>query len=77
MDIIDYEEQFGSDNNNEESLEVSYNYSEIKKNKILENNNEAPYENISNEINESFDNIEEINTDLKEREKNRNEFYKY
>ena len=42
MDITDYEEQYGSDNNNEESLEVSDNYSESEKNKILENNIEAP-----------------------------------
>ena len=71
MDITDYEEQYGSDNNNEESFEVSNNYSESEKNKILENNNEAPYENINNEINESFDNKikEEINTHLKEGQK--------
>lgn len=65
---MDYEEQYSSDLNNKESLEVSDNYSESEKNKIFENNKESPYENISNEINESFDNkiIEEINTNLKE-----------
>ena len=35
MDIMDYEEQDGSDLNIEESLEIQDNFSENEKNKIL------------------------------------------